>query len=290
MRFSVTAIVVNFNGGEPVKDCIGALMASSVQPMIMLVDNASTDGSFARLQNLYGHNQGVSFLANPTNLGFARAVNAIAKSVDSDYLLILNPDCMLDTDALSQLGESLDADPTAALAGPCVRGPGGDIQRATYRRFPSPWNSLMTFTGLSWLSRWIPGFAGVEMSRKNWPQKAVEAEAVSGACMLIRNKAMHTVGYFDESYGLHCEDIDLMYRFKEAGWRTLFIPGAGAVHLQGVSSRSRPFWVHRQKHLGMLRFFRKFQAQHTAAPVRWLVYAGIWTKYLLTLPLVLIRR
>jgi GT2 family glycosyltransferase len=287
---SVTAIVVNFNGGDALGECVGALMSGSIQPRIMVADNASTDGSFERLQNLYGHSQGVEFLANPGNLGFAPAVNALARQANTEYLLILNPDCMLDRTALEKLRNSLDEKPSAGLAGPCVRDPGGSIQRGSYRRFPRPGNALLTFSGLSFLGAWFPAFNGVEISQRNWPKEAVVADAVSGACMLVRRQALEAVSYLDESYGLHCEDIDLMYRLKLAGWQTLFVPGAQAVHIQGVSSRSRPFWVHRQKHLGMLRFFKKFQAKETALPLRWMVYIGIFLKYLLTLPLVLIRR
>jgi GT2 family glycosyltransferase len=287
---SITAIVVNYNGGDALVECLGALMSGSIRPRIMVADNASTDGSFTRIQNLYGHSQGVEFIANPSNLGFARAVNSQARQVKSEFLLILNPDCMLETGALEQLRDALQEDAQAGLVGPCVCDPDGRIQRGTYRRFPRPWNSLMTFTGLSVLSAWFPSLSGVDMNRRDWPQETVEAEAVSGACMLVRLDALKAVSYLDESYGLHCEDLDLMYRLKQAGWRTLFVPSAKAVHVQGVSSRSRPFWVHRQKHLGMVRFFSKFQAKQTILPLRLLVYSGIWLKYVLTIPLVLIRK
>ena len=93
----------------------------------------------------------------------------------------------------------------------------------------------------------------------------------------------------DEAYGLHCEDLDLMYRLQQQGNHCVYVPAARVFHQQGVSSRSRPFWVHRQKHLGMQRFFRKFQAKRYPLPMRWMVVAGIWLRYFLTLPLVLLR-
>ena len=93
----------------------------------------------------------------------------------------------------------------------------------------------------------------------------------------------------DDAYGLHCEDIDLMYRLHQEGQYSLFVPSAVVYHRQGVSSRSRPLWVHWQKHRGMQRFFNKFQARQYSFPVRCLVIAGIWTRFAVTLPVQLIR-
>ena len=95
---------------------------------------------------------------------------------------------------------------------------------------------------------------------------------------------MIDIGMMDEDYGLHCEDLDLMFRFRQAGLHCLFVPEARAVHVQGVSSRSRPLWVHLQKHKGMARFFNKFQAQNYALPIRWLVNSAIWLRYFLLWP------
>jgi GT2 family glycosyltransferase len=108
--------------------------------------------------------------------------------------------------------------------------------------------------------------------------------------MLIRKAPFLEAGGMDEAYGLHCEDLDLMYRMNERGHLCLFVPAARVFHQQGVSSRTRPVWVHWQKHLGMQRFFRKFQADNYIFPVRWLVTAGIWSRFLLKLPLAFFGR
>jgi GT2 family glycosyltransferase len=122
------------------------------------------------------------------------------------------------------------------------------------------------------------------------PGRTTEAEAVSGACMLIRKQVFFDIGGMDESYALHCEDLDLMYRLEQQGMARLFVPGARVFHQQGLSSGRRPAWVHYQKHRGMQRFFNKFQAEEWSLPMRWLVISGIWIRFLLTLPWVLIRR
>jgi N-acetylglucosaminyl-diphospho-decaprenol L-rhamnosyltransferase len=266
------------------------LFDSTQKTSITVVDNASSDRSAENLQNLYGNHQGIDFLFNPSNLGFGPAVNAVARRASADLVLILNPDCIVDTDALGHLKEALLNDPNAGMAGPAVRDDKGAIQRATMRRFPDPWKSLMTTSGLWRLGKWFPVFHGVEANTKNLQDAPVICDAVSGACMMIRRAAFDSVGFMDEQYTMHCEDLDLMYRLKQHGWHSLYVPQANSVHQQGLSSRSRPSWVHFQKHRGMARFFRKFQADTTFLPLRWLVYTGIWLRFLILWPLILIRR
>jgi hypothetical protein len=121
------------------------------------------------------------------------------------------------------------------------------------------------------------------------PAGTVPAEAVSGACMMLSQTVFLEMGCMDGAYGLHCEDLDLMYRLRQRGFHCLIVPSALVFHQQGISSSSRPLWVHWQKHRGMQRFFLKFQADKTVFPMRWLVIAGIWLRFCVTLPLVWFR-
>lgn len=287
---SIAAIIVNYNAGETLAACVNAAMKSTGVTQITVVDNASSDQSAENLNNLYGNQRMVSFLFNPTNIGFAPAVNTIARQIKADWILVLNPDCILEHGAVAQLKAALILDSRAGLAGPSVLDDVGSMQRATRRYFPDPWKSLMTTTGLWRLGKWLPLFRGVEVMTEASSAEPEVVDAVSGACMLIRRSALEEIGYFDEQYMLHCEDLDLMYRLKLAGWHCLFVPGARCIHRQGLSSSTRPAWVHLQKHRGMARFFKKFQASSHAFPVRWLVYTGIWLRCLALWPVSFLRR
>jgi len=289
MMGAIQVIIVNFNAGETLSRCVQSVLSSREKVTITLVDNASADGSIKQVQSLFGQSEHLAIHANDENIGFSRAVNIAAGMGDEELLLILNPDCELLPGALGHLQQALEHDPLAALAGPTVVDRAGVVQKGTLRRFPDPWNSLVTLTGLWRLGRWFPAFKGVNRHQSPLPDSNTTAEAVSGACMLVRRKAFEDAGSMDEGYGLHGEDLDLMYRLQQQGNHCVFVPAARVFHQQGVSSRSRPLWVHRQKHLGMQRFFLKFQAQRYPFPLRWLVIAGIWLHYLLTLPLVLTR-
>jgi GT2 family glycosyltransferase len=202
------------------------------------------------------------------------------------FLLILNPDCELCPGALSSLRAALEQDAEAALAAPRVLDSEKRVSRGTWRSFPEPWKALMTASGFWRLGRWLPALRGVEFPDSERPQHSCRAEAVSGACMLIRTSSFRQMGGLDEQFGLHFEDLDLMYRLRRNHQYSLYVPAALAIHQQGVSSRGRPWWVHRQKHLGLQRFFCKHYASGYSPPGRWFVRAGIWLHYVLTLPLV----
>jgi len=289
MTAPIEVIVVNYNAGEAVVRCVESVLQQAEPATVTVIDNASTDGSADLVAGLSARSAGVTLIRNDGNPGFAAAVNRAVGPESRDYLLILNPDCEMQPGALAALRSALDGDPGAGLAGPMVTDSAGRPASGTLRRFPNPWNALFAFTGLWRLGRRSAAFRGVELN----PEKAAGAtvaEAVSGACMLVRKPLFVELAGMDEGYRLHCEDLDLMYRLREAGYRCLFVPEAHVIHLQGLSSRSRPAWVHWQKHRGMGRFFRKFQAPRYPAPVRWLVRVGIWVRFGVTLPLVLLRR
>jgi GT2 family glycosyltransferase len=285
-----TALVINYNAGPLLCDCVQSLLDNGIE-IIRVADNASSDGSFDALRARYAGAPGVHMAANGENRGFGPAINADLPAIDTRYLLIINPDCRLEAGAMAPLVAALDADETAAMAGPLVLDSTGQVEAAANRHFPTPWRALMTFSGLASLGGRYPALSGVTVPGVSTTTTAtVPAEATSGACMLLRTRVLRELGGFDEGYALHCEDLDLMYRLRLAGHGVLFVPAARAVHAQGVSSATRPLWVHRQKHRGMARFFNRHLASRYAWPVVALVRLGIWLRWALTWPLVALRR
>ena len=286
-------IIVNFNAGEALTRCVESVLSQGEAVKVLVADNASQDGSIQGVTSLFGKLETVRVEVSENNLGFARAVNRAAATdflAGVDYLLILNPDCELYPGALRALREALAARcGETGVAGPRVTNRQGEVLRGTYRRFPDPRRSFLTFSGLWRLGRFLPGFEGVEPVRA-LPEQTTPAEAVSGACMMLERTLFEAAGGFDEAYGLHCEDLDLMYRLTQNNRPSLYVPSAHVYHEQGVSSRNRPVWVHWQKHRGMQRFFRLHQAPDYSLPTRVLVIAGIWLRFAMTLPLVLLSR
>lgn len=272
---TVHVIVVNYNAGVYLERCLNSVLNGAVPVRVTVVDNASRDGSERVVHDLEAAGAPVELLRNEDNLGFARAVNRGLCRVRTPYVLVLNPDCFLEPEALGHLVEAMEARPRAAVAGALVRDPAGREERAARRRIPTPGSSLARLSGLG---RWLGSF---EQTDRPLPEGPVAAEAVSGACMLVRMQAVNDVGGLDEGYVLHCEDLDWFVRFRRRGWEILFVPQARVTHVKGACSTARPVWVAWHKHRGMLRFYGKHQRRHYPVPVTALVVMGVGLRFLL---------
>jgi GT2 family glycosyltransferase len=116
------------------------------------------------------------------------------------------------------------------------------------------------------------------------PDHLVEAEAVSGAVMLMPRRVFEWLNGFDEKYFLHCEDLDLCRRVRDAGWRVLLAGDVRVLHGKGGSSKHRPVFVSYHKHRGMWRWFRKFDPAAHKPHLAAIVWLGIWAHFLLKIP------
>ena len=280
---SVTAIIVNYNAGLLLTECVASLVSSGVTD-VRVVDNASTDRSLDQLRGQFGRHHGVRILANPSNRGFGPAVNDQLSLVDREHLLIINPDCRLEPGALDALLGALATDERMGLAGPAVVDGKGRVEAAACRHFPTPRRAFMAASGLHRLAGRLPAFTGVAHPDVRSLDRVTMVEATSGACMLLRTVAFREVGGFDAGYTLHAEDLDLMRRLRDHGWSVAYVPAARAVHVQGVSSAIIPLWVHRKKHRGLARFYALHQAGEDNALTRILFQACLWTHWLALWP------
>jgi N-acetylglucosaminyl-diphospho-decaprenol L-rhamnosyltransferase len=243
----VTVVLINFNSGRWLARSLNALKGQGGRyPEALVLDNASTDGSVEQI----GSMPGLSIHRSEANIGFGRGVNWLLDRIKTDYLLILNPDCLLTADGLHELVAELDAHPQAAMASGRVFDMSGNEQRGSRRQLPGPrrvLNELFPFRG----------GAGIDLTHMPSPQQPTSVEAVSGACMLLRRSAFEQVGGFDPSFPMHFEDLDLMARLQAADWQIRLVPQVAISHAGGVSSRSRPVRVMLAKHRGLWRYLNK---------------------------------
>lgn len=283
-----TFVVVNFNAGQHLADCVDSVLAQSASgdaPLVELVvvDNGSADGSLEHCaQQLKDPRARV--IRNPDNRGYAAACNQGAADFAGDLICLLNPDSVLPIDALTQVRRWMGAEDGPALAGVNVVDDTGAPMRATWRRLPTPWRALITFSGLERL-----GLTGVNIAPLAEPPEVLEREAVSGACLFLTRQAWQELSGLDEGFFLHCEDLDLFKRASEAGLKLVLFPHLDVVHHQGVSSRPRPLRVAFHKHLGMMRYFRKHSVAHGLNPMVWLVNLAIGLRFLLLTPMLAFR-
>jgi hypothetical protein len=187
-----------------------------------------------------------------------------------DYFLILNADAWLLGDATERLMAFADANPDAAYVGPRLLNPDGSLQRSV-RGFPTVWRLATEYLFLRKLaprSRVLNAYyaGGFEHDRTR------DAEYLMGACMLVRRSAVDEVGPLDERFFLFSEETDWCYRFRGAGWRVVFYPGAEAVHVGGAGHGGRMF---REQVRGHLRFLTKHRGPRVAARARRVLLAGL---------------
>lgn len=271
----VAVIVVAADSGPLLEKCIDHVLASPLPKTVRLFDNASRDGVPQDVAQQHADDPRLCLMHSTRNLGFGAAVNRAARGLDSEWLLILNPDLALSADALQSLLGIAASHPEAGLVGAVMVDRNGKVDPASRRRDPFLRRSLAQM-----------GLGGGETVNDGTPIPAsvIEVEAVSGALMLVRRHVFEQLDGFDEGYFLHFEDLDLCRRVRDAGKLVLLAGQHRVLHEQGSSSHHRPIFVSWHKHRGMWRWF----SQHDpAARSRWtqtLVWSGIGLHFVLGLP------
>jgi N-acetylglucosaminyl-diphospho-decaprenol L-rhamnosyltransferase len=244
----VSAVVVNLDAGDALITCVASLRAAGVS-QVVVVDNASSDGSLARLA---ASDLDAVLVPTGRNLGYGRGVNAGVRRASGDILLVCNADLTVDVDAVSRLAALLRDQPDVAIVGPTIREADG-ARYPSARSFPD----LSDAIGHAVMSLVWPDNPFTRRYRRSEEtfETASDADWVSGACMAIRRIAFESVSGFDPAYFMYVEDLDLCWRMHRAGWRVLHLPEAEVTHIGGVSARRHPYRMLAAHHRSTLRFF-----------------------------------
>jgi len=279
-----SVVVVAADSGDDVVSCVEHALGSSTPVEVIVSDNASSDDSIEKVAARWRDDARVRILRNGSNLGFAAGCNRAAQQAHGDTVLLLNPDCTLEADTLARLRAHLVSDSALGLLGARIVGPDGRDEPASRRRDPTFKRALMQMSGLARFEPRWPALAGGNMPPISNVPALERVEAVSGALMLLPRRVFEQVGGFDEGYFLHCEDLDLCRRVRDAGLQVACANDVRVVHGKGTSSRHRPFFVARHKHRGMWRWFVKFDPAARNPLLRALVGAGLWLHFVLMAP------
>lgn len=273
MRIDV--IIVNYNAGRHLTKCVISVLNSTIPVNVFISDNGSTDSSIELLQQSVGQAPNLFIQKNHKNLGFSRGNNAVYANSTADYILFLNPDCIIKPDTLEKLITEFDRHPQVGMIGCKICNMDGTEQLGCRRNIPTPWRTLIHMLRLERFFK-IQNFL---LTYQPLPKEPTDVEAISGAFMLTRKSAISEVGLLDEDYFLHCEDLDWFMRFKLKNWRILFVPQIAITHVKGVCSQRTPFKVLWHKHKGMMRFYRKFFRDRYSIVFLGIVSFGIWLRF-----------
>jgi GT2 family glycosyltransferase len=286
----IDLIIVNFNSGEHLSRCVESVLASTIPVRVFVIDNHSTDRSLFLLKNTVGVDPRLHIIENKENMGFARANNYVLSMTKGDYILFLNPDCIIKPDTLECMLAIMESHPDVGIAGCLIRNPDGSEQAGSRRYIPTPLRSMIRVLKLSKLFHKYSRFGILNLAGQPLPDRPVPMEAISGAFMFVRRKAMEQVGPMDDKYFMHCEDLDWCMRFCMHGWKILFVPEVEIIHTKGVCSADRPIRVEWYKHMGMVRFYRKYFRHQYPVALMYLVMAVVWTRFTMLATMLSLKR
>jgi hypothetical protein len=231
----VTVIIVNYNVRQFLENALVSVRRASqgLSVEILVVDNASTDGSVEMIREKFPE---VHLIENPSNLGFAKANNMALRLAKGNYFLLLNPDTILQEDTLVVMKGFFEDHPDAGLAGCKILNPDGTFQLSCRRGFPTPWVAFTKIFGLSSLfprSRYFGRYNLTFLS----PDETYTVDAVSGSFMMFRRSVLEDVGVLDESFFMYGEDLDYCYRVQKAGMGVYYVHSTKIVHFKGESTQ-----------------------------------------------------
>jgi GT2 family glycosyltransferase len=281
----LSIIIVNWNSKNYVRQCLRSLSKHhpTAELEIIVVDSGSFDGCDVMLAAEF---PSVIYIQSPTNIGFARANNLGARHATGRHLLLLNPDTEFFEDSLSVMLACLERLPRAGALGCRLLNANHTLQTSCVQSYPTVLNQLLDSEYLRQMvpRSWLWGMQPLY----NDSVDPIEAEAISGACVLLRRERFESVGGFTETYFMYGEDLDLSYKLHLAGYVNYHVPTTYLVHFGGGSSRQAAsnfstVMMRESVH----RFMRLHRGRFSALSFRLTTSVAALARLLLILPLML---
>ncbi|MBN1976942.1 MAG: glycosyltransferase family 2 protein [Anaerolineae bacterium] len=272
----LSIVIVSWNVRDLLRQCLRSIFANlqlADLPTceVIVVDNVSTDGSPELVQAEFPN---VHLIANAENRGFPAANNQGVTVAQGRYVLILNPDTKVVGDALAAMVAYADANPDVGVVGPQLLNEDGSVQ-SSRRRFPTPATAVFEST---WLQPYAPRRLLERYYVQDQPDDAtLDVDWVKGAALMARQEAIEQVGPMDAGYFMYSEELDWCRRFKDAGWRVVYLPTAQIVHYGGKSSDQVVTSRHIHFQTSKVRYFHKFHGRFVGELLRWFLLGNyVW--------------
>ncbi len=250
---SVTAVIVTFNSADSINNCLASLLPQLMPAggEIILIDNKSTDSTVLSVKGRYPE---VKIITSPKNIGFAAACNAAARSAVGEYLLFVNPDLILDDNAISMMIDCYERRGDCGIVTARLRHPDGRFQ-ANCRQFPTISNIFLSRGSILQRYRLLKDNGAHTLPDYS---EITSVPATSATCLMIRRSLFNELKGFDSRFFLFMEDTDLCQRTRQAGKSTYFTPHAGAIHLWGRGSNIAAWKRDFHQHFSVWKYFLKY--------------------------------
>jgi GT2 family glycosyltransferase len=272
MKLSV--IIVNYNVKHFLEQCLHSVYKASkgIETEIFVVDNNSVDGSAQLIREKFPE---LNFIANKENVGFSRANNQAIKKAKGKYILLLNPDTVVEEDTFSKVIDFMENHPDAGGLGVKMIDGKGSFLPESKRGLPTPWVAFYKMFGLSKLFPHSRKFGKYHLSYLN-ENEIHEIEVLAGAFMLMRREALDKVGLLDETFFMYGEDIDLSYRITLGGFKNYYFPETTIIHYKGESTKKGSLNYVKVFYSAMIIFARKHFSGGKAGIFAFIIHLAIW--------------
>lgn len=266
----LSVVILSYNVKYLLDACIESVVQASqhLSTEIIVVDNASTDESVSLVREKYPH---INIIENKINIGFAKANNIAAHTAKGIYLLILNPDTVVNTSAIHEALHHLKTHRETGLIGVRMHDHRGNYLPESKRGFPSLLSSFFKITGIYRLFPKSDFFNHYYLGSKNRAE-ICEVEVLAGAFMMMPKSVFEEVGGFDENYFMYGEDIDLSGKVKKLGKKLIYLGSEEIIHLKGRSARFDSYLHVRNFYKAMKIFVDK---NYSNALSRWIISLAI---------------
>ena len=266
----LSIVIVNYQTFDLTKNTINSIFEYDYpfSYEILVVDNASSDDSLARLQEYF--NDRVKFIASAENNGFAAGNNQALRIANGKYILLLNSDTIVWENTLENIYNYMEEHTDVGACGCRVLLENGELDKACKRSFPNVKNSFFRLFHIPTNSK------DNDYNLDNLPDDEIyEIDCLTGAFMFMRTDALNQVGFLDETFFMYGEDIDLCYRIKKGGWKIVYYGESKITHLKGASSKKQKSKLIYEFYRAMYIYYKKHHANENSFIVNFVVYLGI---------------
>jgi GT2 family glycosyltransferase len=272
----LSVIIVNYNVKYFLEQCLHAVVksAQNIHSEIFVVDNNSVDDSVQMARVKFPQ---VRLITNNTNLGFAKANNQAIRLSSGRYILLLNPDTLVQEDTFSKCLEFMDKHLDIGCLGVKMIDGKGNFLPESKRALPTPAVAFYKMTGLSALFPHSKRFGRYHLGYLD-KDEINDVDVISGAFMFLRHKAIESVGMFDEDFFMYGEDIDLSYRLKLSGYRNVYFPSTTIIHYKGESTKKGSINYVIMFYNAMIIFARKHFSRNTARSYSLFIHIAIYIR------------
>lgn len=276
----ISIIIVNYNVKHFLEQCLHSVEKAlkNVQGEVFVVDNNSVDGSAQLIREKFSK---VNFIQNTENVGFSKANNQAIQQAKGKYVLLLNPDTVVEEDTFEKVLSFMEAHPEAGGLGVKMIDGKGVFLPESKRGLPTPWVAFYKMFGLSRLFPKSRKFGKYHLSYLDKDQ-IHEIDVLAGAFMLLRKSAIDKVGMLDEAFFMYGEDIDLSYRIQQGGYKNYYFPETTIIHYKGESTKKGSLNYVKVFYNAMVIFARKHFPGSKAGVFALLIHLAIYFRALLS--------